>query len=215
MLDVSAVQANSTKKEIQEFAELAIEYDCKAVFVLPSLLSFLCNYRNERSGKFLIGTPIGFPAGGMTTEMKVLEAKNYLQFDVDEFDLMINVGFLLSGMYQEVYEDIKAVKNAIGTKTLKVIIECYYLDHELMKRAADAVIKGGADWIKTGTGWTPTGATPENIAYLKQIAGNAVKIKASGGVRNLETVQKMIEAGAERFGVGKSAKNILAEAEQL
>jgi deoxyribose-phosphate aldolase len=215
MLDVSAVQANSTKKEIQEFAELAIQYDCKAVFVLPSFLSFLRDYRNEHNGKFLIGTPIGFPAGGMTTEMKVLEAKNYLKFDVDEFDLMINIGFLLSGMYQEVYEDIKTVKEAIGTKTLKVIIECHYLDNDLMKRAADAVIKGGADWIKTGTGWTPTGATLENVVYLKQIVGNAVKIKASGGVRSLETIQKMIEIGVERFGVGGSAKKILAEAEQL
>lgn len=214
MLDVSAVQANSTKKEVREYAELAIKYNCKSVFVLPSFLSFLRDYRNENNGKFLIGVPIGFPAGGMTTEMKVLEAKNYLQFDVDEFDLMINIGFLLSGMYREVLDDIRAVKDVIGTKTLKVIIECYYLDNDLMQHAADAVIKGGAQWIKTGTGWTPTGATLENTAYLKKVVGNAVKVKAAGGVRNLETIRKMIEIGVERFGVGGSAKTILAEAEQ-
>ncbi|MDR0337562.1 MAG: deoxyribose-phosphate aldolase [Planctomycetaceae bacterium] len=215
LLDVSAVRANSTQKEIQEFAELAIKYECKAVFVLPSFLSFLRNYRNEYNGQFLIGVPIGFPAGGTTTEMKILEAKNYLRFDVDEFDLMINLGFLLSGMYQEVLDDIKAVKEVIGTKTLKVIIECHYLDNDLMKRAADAVINGGAEWIKTGTGWAPTGATIENVTYLKQIVGNAVKIKASGGIRSLETIQKMVEAGVERFGVGGNARKILTEAEQL
>jgi deoxyribose-phosphate aldolase len=214
MLDVSAVQANSTQKEIAEYADLAIKYDCKAVFVLPSFLSFLRDYRSEHKGKFLIGAPVGFPAGGVTTEVKVLEAKSYLKFDADEFDLMINVGFLLSGKYQEVLDDIKAVKDAIGSKTLKVIIECHYLDNDLMKRAADAVINGGAEWVKTGTGWTPTGATFDNVTYLKSIVGNAAKVKASGGIRSLETILKMIELGVERFGVGGSTKKILAEAEQ-
>ncbi|MDR2644073.1 MAG: deoxyribose-phosphate aldolase [Planctomycetaceae bacterium] len=214
MLDVSAVQANSTQKEVREYAELAVKYDCKAVFVLPSFITLLQQYRNELNGKFLIGAPVAFPAGGATTEVKVLEAKSYLKLGADEFDLMINVGFLLSRMYQEVRDDIKAVKDAVGDKTLKVIIECHYLDEELMKRAADAVISGGAEWVKTGTGWTPTGATFENVAYLKKIVGNAAKVKASGGVRSFETVQKMIEIGVERFGVGGSAKKILAEAEQ-
>ncbi|MDR1052693.1 MAG: deoxyribose-phosphate aldolase [Planctomycetaceae bacterium] len=215
MLDVSAVQASSTKKEVLEYAELAIKYDCKAVFVLPSFLPLLRDIRGERGGKFLIGAPIGFPAGGATTEAKVLEAKSYLKFGVDEFDLMINVGFLLSGMYQEVRDDIKAVKDAVGEKTVKVIIECHYLDNDLMKYAAEAVIGGGAEWVKTGTGWTPTGATLENIDFLKKFVGNRAKVKAAGGVRDLETIRKMIELGAERFGVGGSAKRILAEAEQL
>ncbi|MDR1477617.1 MAG: deoxyribose-phosphate aldolase [Planctomycetaceae bacterium] len=215
MLDVSAVQASSTKKEVLEYAEIAIKYDCKAVFVLPCFLPLLREIRGERGGKFLIGAPVGFPAGGATTEAKVLEAKSYLKFDVDEFDLMINVGFLLSGMYQEVRDDIKAVKDAIGDKILKVIVECHYLDDDLMKYAAEAVVSGGAEWVKTGTGWTPTGATFENVAYLKKIVGNNAKVKAAGGVRNLETVQKMVELGVERFGVGGSAKKILAEAESL
>lgn len=215
MLDVSAVQANSTKKEIQEYAELATQYNCKAVFVLPSFLTFLKELRDKLNGKFLIGAPVGFPAGGTTTEIKVQEAKNYLNLGADEFDLMLNVGFLLSGMFQEVQDDIKAVKDAIGNKTLKVIIECHYLNKELMKCAADAVVNSGAEWVKTGTGWTPTGATLENVAYLKKIVGNNAKVKAAGGVRTLEIVQKMIELGAERFGVGSSAKKILAEAEQL
>ncbi|MDR1291686.1 MAG: deoxyribose-phosphate aldolase [Planctomycetaceae bacterium] len=215
MLDVSAVQASSTKKDVLEYAEIAIKYDCKAVFVLPSFLPLLREIRGERNGKFLIGAPVGFPAGGMTTEAKVLEAKSYLKFDVDEFDLMINVGFLLSGMYKEVRDDIKAVKDAVGEKTVKVIIECHYLDMELMKYAAEAVVSGGAEWVKTGTGWTPTGATFENIAYLKKIVDNTAKVKAAGGVRDLETIQKMIKLGAERFGVGGRAKRILEEAEKL
>lgn len=215
MLDVSAVQANSTKKEVRDYAELAAKYDCKAVFVLPSFLPFLRDCRSEFNGKFLIGAPVAFPAGGATTKAKTLEAKSYLDLGADEFDLMINVGFLLSGMYQEVQDDIKAVKDIVGDKTLKVIIECHYLDEDLMKRAADAVVNGGAEWVKTGTGWTPTGATLENVAFLKKVVGNKAKVKASGGVRSLETVQKMIEIGVERFGVGSSAIKILEEAEKL
>ncbi|MDR1484337.1 MAG: deoxyribose-phosphate aldolase [Planctomycetaceae bacterium] len=214
MLDVSAVQASSTKKEVEEYAGLATKYDCKAVFVLPAFLTFLQDCRSKFNGKFLIGAPVGFPAGGVTTEIKVIEAKNYLGLGADEFDLMINVGFLLSGMFNEVQDEIKAVKDTIGDKILKVIIECHYLDEDLMKRAADAVVNGGAEWVKTGTGWTPTGATFENVAYLKKIVGNSAKVKAAGGVRNLETVQKMFELGVERFGVGGSAKKILEEAEK-
>jgi deoxyribose-phosphate aldolase len=215
MLDVSAVQANSTKKDVESYANLAIKYDCKAVFSLPSFLPFLRDYREDRGATFLIGAPVGFPAGGATTEAKVLEAKSYLKFDVDEFDLMINLGFLLSGMYENVRDDIKAVKDAIGDKVLKVIIECHYLNNDLMKRAVDAVIDGGAEWVKTGTGWAPTGATLENIAFLKSIVGNKIKIKAAGGIRELETIQDMTEIGAERFGVGSSAKKILEEVADL
>ena len=212
LLDVSAVQANSTKDDVKNFADLAVRYDCKAVFALSSFLGFLHDYRVERGGSFLVGGTVGFPSGAMTTSMKIQEAKSVLAFGVDEVDMMINVGFLLSGMYREALDDIRAVKQAVGDIPLKVIIECHYLDRDLMCRAAEMVVEGGAQWVKTATGWTPTGATYENVALLKKTVGDAVKVKASGGVRNLETVLKMIELGVERFGVGGSARVILEEA---
>jgi deoxyribose-phosphate aldolase len=148
----------------------------------------------------------------MTTAMKVQETKSVLDFGVDEIDMTINVGFLLSGMYQETLDDIRAVKQTMGNIPLKVIIECHYLNPDLMCRAAEMVVEGGAQWVKTGTGWAPSGATYENIALLKKAVGNSVQIKAAGGVRNLETIQKMVELGAERFGVGGSVQAILEEA---
>ena len=215
LLDVSAVQANSTKKDVQNFADLAIRYDCKAVFALSCFLDFLRDYRSEHGGNFLIGTGVGFPSGATTTALKVQEAKSILTMGVDEIDMMINVSFLLSGLYQEALDDIRAVKQAIGDIPLKVIIECHYFDNDLMCRAAEMVVDSGAQWVKTGTGWAPTGATYENVALLKKTVGDAVKIKASGGIRNLEIIQNMFELGVERFGVGNSASTILEEAATL
>ena len=215
LLDVSAVQANSTKNDVRNFADLAIRYDCKAVIALSCYLDFLRDYRSEHKGNFLIGGAVGFPSGATTTAMKVQEAKSVLAMGVDEIDMMINVGFLLSGLYQETLDDIRAVKQAIGDIPLKVIVECHYLDRDLMCRAAEMVVDGGAQWVKTGTGWTPTGATYENVALLKKTVGDAVKVKASGDVRNLEIIRNMIELGVERFGVGHSASTILEEAATL
>lgn len=215
MFDLSAVQANSTKDDVRLFADLAIRYDCKAVFALSSFLSYLNDYREENDGRFLIGGTVGFPSGGMTTAMKVQEAKAVLQLGVDEIDMMINVGYLLSGMDREVLDDIKAVKQTIASTPLKVIVECHYLDETLLKKAAEMIIAGGAQWIKTGTGWTPTGATLENVAAIKRIVGDAVKVKASGGVRNLNTVLKMADLGVSRFGIGASVQSIMEEAGHL
>lgn len=103
--------------------------------------------------------------------------------------------------------------HAIGNDaSLKVILECYYLTSEEIVRAAEVAVQAEADWIKTGTGWAPTGATFENVALLKKTIGNAAKIKAAGGIRNIETLEKMIELGAERFGIG--AKTVVSMFEQ-
>ncbi|HBT75579.1 MAG TPA: deoxyribose-phosphate aldolase, partial [Planctomycetaceae bacterium] len=209
MLDVSAVQANSTREQVRDFADVALRYDCKAVFVLPCFLPYLRDYRAENGGKFLLGAPVGFPSGGTSTAMKVLEAKSELADGAEEIDMMLNVGYVLSGMYREALDDIRAVKEAVGPTTLKVIIECHYLDNDLIRRVAGMVVEGGAQWVKTGTGWTPTGATLENVALLKRTVGDAAKVKASGGVRSFETVREMHRLGVERFGVGGSARTIL------
>jgi len=129
----------------------------------------------------------------------------------DEVDMMINVGFLLSGMDREAEEEIRAVKDAIGSIPLKVIIECHYLTEDLICKACELTANGGAQWVKTGTGWAPTGATRENVALIKKTVGHSLKIKASGGVKNLETIKTMIQLGVERFGLGGSAQNIFDE----
>lgn len=212
LMDVSAVQTNSTKAQVLEYADLAMEYDCVAVFALSCFLPVLRDYRAEKGGRFNIGGTVGFPSGQTTTAMKVAEAKSVVDLGADEIDMMLNVGYILSGMYQEALDDIRAVKEAVGEKSLKVIIECHYLSDDLMRRVAEMVVEGGAQWVKTGTGWAPTGATLENVAILKQVVGDRAKVKAAGGVRDLETIRKMVAAGVERFGVGGSARKLLEEA---
>lgn len=211
MIDVSAVQANSTRNQVRDFADTAMQYDCKSVFALTCFLPFLRDYRAEKGGRFLLGAPVGFPSGGISTAMKVAEVKSAVEMGAEEIDLMLNVGFVLSGMFREAEDDIKAVKDAIGPIPLKVIIECHYLDDELIQRVSEMVVRGGAQWVKTGTGWTPTGATLENVALIKRTVGDAAKVKASGGVRNLDTIRKMVALGVERFGLGGSARPILEE----
>lgn len=214
LLDVSAVQADSTKDQVRRFADIARRYECKTVCALSCFFHFLKDYRAETGGRFLLGGNVGFPSGGMTTGMKVQEAKSVMALGAEEVDMMINVGFLLSGMFREAGDDIRAVKDAIGDTPLKVIIECHYLDDDMIRRVSELVVRSGAQWVKTGTGWAPTGATLENVALIKKTIGDAAKVKASGGVRDLETVEKMIALGVERFGVGGSAEPILKAAEQ-
>lgn len=214
MMDVSAVQANSTKMQVLEYANLAMEYGCEAVFALSCFLPLLRDYRHGQGGKFNIGGTVGFPSGQTTTQMKAAEAKLVVDMGADEIDMMLNVGYILSGMYQEALDDIRAVKDAVGGKPLKVIIECHYLTDDLMRRVAEMVVEGGAQWVKTGTGWAPTGATLENVTLLKQVVGDRAKVKAAGGVRDLETIRKMVAVGVERFGVGGTARKLLEEANE-
>ena len=211
MIDLAAVQANSTKTNVQNLADLALKYDCKAVFVLSGFLPFLADYRRSHNGPFLMGGTVGFPSGGTNRAMKEHEAKSVVALGADEVDMMINVGFLLSGMDREAEEEIRAVKDTIGSIPLKVIIECHYLTEDLICKACELTANGGAQWVKTGTGWAPTGATLENVALIKKTVGHSLKIKASGGVKNLETIKAMIHLGVERFGLGGSAQKIFDE----
>ena len=211
MMDLGAVQANSTRMNVKKHADFAIRYNCKAVFALSAFLPYLAEYRVANNGKFLLGGTVGFPSGGTSCLMKEWEAKEVRRLGADEVDMVINIGYLLSDMYQEAKDEIRAVKEAIGDIPLKVIIECHYLNETQMAKACEISIDANAQWIKTGTGWAPTGATLENVALIKKFVGDAVKIKAAGGVKNLDTIRKMVAIGVERFGLGGSAETIMNE----
>lgn len=211
LLDVSAVQVTSSKSDVAAIADWAAHFDCKAAFCLSGFLSFLKEERSRLGARFLIGGTVGYPSGQITTEMKVGEAAQLLKIGVDEVDMMLNVGYLLSGMYDEALADIKAVKQTIGDLPLKVIIETPVLGPDQIKRAAELVVRGGAQWVKTGTGWTKTGTTIEHLKLIKETVGDAVKLKVASGVSNLATIRQMLPYGVKRFGVGRSAKAILEE----
>ena len=201
MVDLSAVRADITEAEVRATVDMAKEYQCICVTTLPCYTALV--------KELLAGQPeirvsgnVAFPSGGATTTMKVAEAKELLRLGCDELDVVINLGWLRSGCYQHVLDDVRAVVEVAGRVPVKVILECHYLSDDEIRQGCALCVEAGAAFVKTGTGWAPTGATLENVALIKACVGDAVGIKASGGIRDLETVKEMYRRGARRFGLG-------------
>ncbi|MDD3590799.1 MAG: deoxyribose-phosphate aldolase [Thermoguttaceae bacterium] len=215
LLDVSAVQMTSAKDDVAFVASLAAKFNCKAAFALSGFLPFLKEERDRLGAAFLIGGVVGYPSGQTSTRMKCAEAKILVDFGVDETDMVLNVGYLLSGMCQEALDDIKAVKQTVGDTPLKVIIEAPVLEPDDVKRAAELVVQGGAQWVKTGTGWTKNGTTLDHLRLIREAVGYDIGLKVAGGVGDLATIRKMLEYKVGRFGIGRKARAILEEYEAL
>lgn len=201
LTDLSSVRANHTIVEIEETAELAKRHGFACAFALPAHLPLLIELLRDRRD-IMIGGTIGFPDGSATTRGKVAEARELVEMGADELDVVVNITWLRSGMYERVEEDLKAVIGAVGGKPVKVILECHYLDDPQIVAGCEAAINAGATFVKTGTGWTPTGATLHNVRLLLDTARGRCKVKASGGIRDLETFEAMRAMGVERFGLG-------------
>lgn len=200
MIDVSAVRTDSSVEKVTEAVDCARNFGCYLVTVLP--------YQNFLLAELLQGleTPkkggnVGFPSGGQTTSIKVLETEELIRLGVNEIDMVVNVAALISGKLNDAGNDIQAVVQAAQGRPVKVILECHYLTEQQIRIGCDLAIHAGAAFVKTGTGWAPTGATLENIALMKRHVGDAIQIKASGGVRGLETIHAMYALGATRFGI--------------
>jgi deoxyribose-phosphate aldolase len=200
MIELSAVQAAHTENEIRSLVAYATRYHCIVVYPLPSWVP-LVRELLDGTPDIVIGGAVGFPSGGVTTTIKVAEAQELVAMGCGELDVVINIGKLLSAQYAEVLDDLRAVVAAADGRPVKVILECHYLNDDQIRKACDLCITAGASYIKTGTGWAPTGATLENIALIKAHVGDAIAIKASGGVRGLETLVEMYRRGSTRFGV--------------
>ncbi len=215
MIDSSIVRPEVDESELQEFARSVRKYRYIGAHVLPYFIAELHHLLKDDKD-ILIGTGIGFPFGNNRTQVKALEARLALADGARELDMVINVSALRSRRLDYVTDDIRALKDILGDKTLKVILEVHWLSDDDIRRGCECVIKGGADFVKTATGHTPTGATPENIALIKSIVGDEVKIKAAGGVRSLAGLLALYRLGARRFGVGAvSAAGIMAELDAL
>lgn len=200
LIDISAVQAQHGEAEILEMVRAAKKHHFIAVHVLPCWVTFL---REQLAGAsdVLIGAPVGFPGGGHRTEVKLAEAKLLVQDGVQEMDMMLNVGKLRSGDASYCEEEIRAVVDAVRPVPVKVIIEVHYLDREQIRRACEACIAAGAQFVKTATGWAPSGATLDVVKYIISVVGDRIKVKAAGGIRTLETLVKMHRIGVARFGI--------------
>ncbi len=216
MIDISAVRSDSSDQKILEVVEAARKYHCYLVTILPAQTLRAKNLLQLTPDAPKLGGNVGFPSGGQTSAIKVKETRELLSFGVDEIDMVIDVAAHLSGRYDDVFRDMTAVIEAAEGKPVKIILECYYLNDAQIRIGCDLAIKAGAQFVKTGTGWAPTGATLENIALIKNHVGDAIKIKASGGVRGIESLLEMYRRGASRFGISvASAERILSQLDTL
>jgi deoxyribose-phosphate aldolase len=201
MMDLSAVRAEVDVGEVHRLAEAAKHYQCVCAFVLPCYVKELKERLRDAPG-IGVGGVVGFPSGAHSTATKVAEAREQVALGVHELDMVINVGWLRSGRDADVEADIRAVAQATGPIPLKVILEAHHLSDADIVRGSELAVRAGAAFVKTGTGWAPTGATLHNVRLIKATVGDRAKVKAAGGVRDLGTVVAMIRLGVSRFGVG-------------
>lgn len=210
MIDISAVKAESSLQEVQQIVEAAKQHKFIAVFTLPSFASQARELLGEKSAIFLGGT-VGFPSGASTTSTKAFEANELVELGCQELDMVINIGKLKSGLFNEVALDIKKVVEVASPAPVKVILEVGLLTDVEIDAGAKIVCESGAAYVKTGTGWNGV-TTVEHITIIKNAVGDHIKLKAAGGVRDLDFLLKMYEMGVVRFGIGyRSAIGIMEE----
>lgn len=210
-MDHTMLKPEATAEMIDKTVEEARKYNTASVCINP--------YWVKRVHEGLEGadvntcTVIGFPLGATSTASKIFETKQAIADGADEIDMVINIGELKGGNDQAVEDDIRAVAEATHAegKLLKVIIENCLLTDEEKKRASKLTVKGGADFVKTSTGFSTSGAKAQDVKLMREAVGPDFKIKAAGGIHSLAEAYGMIEAGANRLGVSASVK-ILEEA---
>ncbi len=205
-IDHTLLKASSTEEDILKLCDDALKFNFVAVCINGTHIPLVKSRLKNSSIK--IATVVGFPLGAMSTKAKVMEATDYISQGADEIDMVINIGWLRSGKLTEVRNDIAKVKSAIGNKILKVIIETCYLTDEEKKTACRLAVEAKADFVKTSTGFGPSGATFEDVILFKKTVGDAIQIKASGGIRDKDTALKYIELGATRIGTSSGIRMI-------
>lgn len=205
MIDHTLLRADATKAEITKLIEEAKKYQFASVCINPTWVAYSAKQLSGTQVK--VCTVIGFPLGASTSAVKAFEAKDAVENGATEVDMVINIGALKDGQDDLVEQDIKAVVDAVsGNALVKVIIETCLLNDEEKARACRLAVKAGADYVKTSTGFSVGGATPEDIELMRKTVGEHVGVKASGGVRSLEDMNKMIESGATRIGASSGVK---------
>ncbi len=208
-IDHTLLKPEATKEQIKKLCQEAKEYNFKSVCVNPSQVA----YAKELliGSDVLVCTVIGFPLGANTSSVKAFETEDAIKNGADEIDMVVNIGAIKDQNFDLVKEDIKAVVNSSKDKVVKVIIETCLLTDQEKRKLCQIVIEAGADFIKTSTGFSTSGATKEDISLFKEEVLNKIGIKASGGVRNIEDANIMIKCGATRLGTSCGVQIINGE----
>ncbi len=201
--DHTLLSQSSTWKEIKEICDDGVRYKTASVCIPASYVKDASAYTD---GKVKICTVIGFPNGYSTTEAKVFEAKNAALNGADEIDMVINIGWLKDKRYDDILNEIKSIREAIQNKVLKVIIETCLLTDEEKIKMCEIVSASGADYIKTSTGFSKSGASFDDIKLFSENVSSNLKIKAAGGISSIEDAIKFIELGADRLGTSRIVK---------
>lgn len=205
-IDHTLLKPESTRQQIDQIIDEAKEYNFKSICVNPTHVKYAAERLND-SG-VLVCTVIGFPLGATTTATKIFETEDAIKNGATELDMVINIGALKDGRFEDVQKDIEGVVGAANGKTVKVIIETVLLSDEEKVKASELAKAAGADFVKTSTGFAGGGATPEDVKLMKDTVGDELEVKASGGVRSLEDFNKMIDAGATRIGASAGVQII-------
>jgi len=199
LIDHTVLKADTTKAQIEKLCQEAKEHNFASVCVNPTWVK-LCSTLLQGTD-VLVCTVIGFPLGANTKEVKGFETSNAIENGAQEVDMVINIGALKDGDVETVEQDIASVVNAAKGKALvKVIIETSLLTNEEKVLASKLSVKAGADYVKTSTGFSTGGATVEDVALMRKTVGPDIGVKASGGVRDIASVNEMVKAGATRIG---------------
>lgn len=210
LFDHTILKADATKEAVLKVCREAKEYNFMSVCVNGFYTALV---KKELEGTDVkVCTVVGFPLGQMSTKAKATEAAIAVEDGADEIDMVINLGDVKDKHFDKIKGEIALLKSACGDKILKVIIETCLLTEEEKIKMCEIVTEAGADFIKTSTGFSTSGATFDDIALFKKYVGENVKIKAAGGISSFDDAKKFIELGADRLGTSRLVKIAKVEA---
>lgn len=204
MIDHSLLHPTMTQQTLKEGIQLAIAYDVASVCILPYYLKRCAELLSDSTVQ--ASTTIGFPHGGHTTAIKVAETQQAIQDGCQEFDMVVNISKVLSGDWDYVTAEIRAITDAVHAvgQKVKVIFENCYLDDAQKIRLCEICSELNVDWVKTSTGYGTGGATMDDLTLMRKHAADHVQVKAAGGVRDMETLIKVREMGVSRVGASRT-----------
>ncbi len=209
--DHTLLKQEATWQQIKEVCDDGRNYECASVCIPPAYVRQAAEYVGN---DLKICTVIGFPNGYATTEVKVFETEDAIRCGADEIDMVVNIGWVKDGRWDDILEELRAVKTSCQGRILKVIVEACLLTEEEKIKLCQLVTQAGADYIKTSTGFSTGGATREDVALFKAHVGPGVKVKAAGGIRTLQDAEEFIALGADRLGTSAIVKLVKDEAPQ-
>lgn len=211
LIDISAVRTHHGLKDIEQVVKIAKEYRFINVHSLPSWTKTVSEML-KHDPDIRVGAPVGFPGGGHTTKVKMLEAQQLIEDGVEEMDIVMNVGKFKNGELQYVADELKQIIALAPEHVLtKVIIELNCIDDSELQDICSVVIDSGADFLKTGTGWVPGDANVARIAKIKEYTRGKIQIKAAGGIRTRDEFDALLALGVERFGINTASALAIVE----